>query len=130
MRQFHLGFALVMLITMGFGSYYMPDGAFFWLASGDVVMQLVRIALSLIILVFMLTEPPRHMIVRSMAGVIALATAAWALHASTLMNTPIFDTVILLQAAIALGIAALEAPAAQQQIARQLPMHINYMVKV
>ncbi len=130
MRQFHLGFSLVMLITMGFGSYYMPDGAFFWLASGDAAMQLVRIALSLIILVFMLTEPPRHMLVRSLAGMIALATAAWALHASTLMNTPIFDTVILLQTAIALGIAALEVSVAQPRIGYSLPSHINYIVKV
>lgn len=119
-----------MLITMGFGSYYMPDSAFFWLASGDMVMQLVRVALCLIILVFMLTEPPRHMIVRSMAGLIALATAWWALYASTLMSTPIFDTAIMLQAAIAIGIAALERSIPLPHVAHRVPTHVNYIVKV
>lgn len=129
MRQFHLGFSLVILITMGFGSYYMPDSAFFWLASSDVVMQVVRAVLSVVILVFMFTEPPRHMIVRSLAGVLALATVAWALHTSTLMTTPIFDTAILLQAAVALGIAALEVGAPRSELSHVAPSQIRYVAK-
>ncbi len=130
MRQFHLGFSLVMLITMGLGSHYMPDGAFFWLASSDMTMQVVRIVLALVILVFMLTVPPRHVLVRSLAGLISLSTAAWALHASTLMSTPIFDTVLLLQTAIALGIAALEVPAPQPEVTHRVPIHVKYIIKV
>lgn len=130
MRQFHLGFSLIMLITLGFGSFYAPDGAFFWLASSDIMMQIVRIVLSLILLVFILTEPPRHMLVRSLAGLISLSTAAWAIHASTLMSTPIFDTVILLQTAIALGIAALEVSDLQSSTTQTAPVRIRYMVKV
>lgn len=93
-------------------------------------MQIVRIVLSLILSVFILTEPPRHMLVRSLAGLISLSTAAWAIHASTLMSTPIFDTVILLQTAIALGIAALEVSDLQSSTTQTAPVRIRYMVKV
>lgn len=110
MRRFNLWFSLVVLLSMGIGSYYSPDGSFFWLASTDIGAQMVRMGLLLVISVQLFTEPPRHMAIRVLTGLIALATAAWALHASTFMNTPIFDTIVWLQTAIALGVSALELP--------------------
>jgi len=108
MRRFNLWFSLIGLLSIMIGSYYAPDSPFFWLASTDVGAQMVRMGLVLMISVQLLTEPPRHMAIRILTGLTALATAVWAVHASTFMNTPIFDTVVLLQTAIALGISALE----------------------
>lgn len=124
MKRFYLWFSLVVLLAMGFGSHYTPDGSFFWLASSDLGAQALRIFLAMIVLVQLFTDPPRHLAVRALTGVVALTTALWALHVSTFMNTPIFDTVVLLQTAVALAIAALERPVDLPQVARSIPLHI------
>jgi hypothetical protein len=130
MRRFNLWFSLVVLLSMGIGSYYAPDGSFFWLASTDIGAQMVRMGLILIISVQLFTEPPRHMAIRLLTGATALAAAVWAVHVSTFMNTPIFDTVVWLQAAIALGVSALELPDGDWRETNAIAAETAYMRKV
>ena len=130
MKQFNLIFSLVALLAMGLGSYYAPNDSLFWLASVDAGTQAVRALLVFVILVQLLTYPPRHMLVRLLTGVTALTTAVWAQHMSTFMNTPIYDTIILLQTAIALGISALERPLDEPTYVRAAPLHTTHGRKV
>lgn len=118
MKRFNLIFSLVALLAMGLGSYYEPNSSLFWLASVDMGTQVVRAFLIFMVLTQLLTYPPRHIVVRLLTGATALTTAVWALHMSTFMNTPIFDTVVLLQVAIALGISALERPVEEPAFVR------------
>lgn len=130
MKRFNLIFSLVALLAMGLGSTYAPNDSFFWLASVDTGTQAVRVFLIFMILVQLLTYPPRHMLVRLLTGATALTAAVWALHMSTFMNTPIYDTVILLQTAIALGISALERPLDEPTYVRAVPLRTTHGRKV
>lgn len=130
MKRFNLWFSLVALLAMGIGSYYAPDGSFFWLASTDIGAQIIRMGLVLLISVQLFTEPPRHFTIRILTGLTAITTAVWALHVSTFMNTPIFDTVVLLQTAIALAISALELPGEELHIEHVIASETAFMRKV
>jgi len=128
MRRFNLWFSLVVLLSMGIGSYYSPDGSFFWLASTDIGAQMVRMGLLLVISVQLFTEPPRHVAIRIFTGL--TATAVWAVYVSTFMNTPIFDSVVLLQTAIALGISALEFTGDELRETHAIAAETAFMRKV
>lgn len=130
MKRFNLWFSLVVLLAMGIGSYYAPDGSFFWLASVDMGAQVVRMVLILLLSVQLFTEPPRHLAVRLITGAAAIGTAVWALQVSTFMNTPIFDTVILLQTAIALGVSALELQGESEEVPQVVALHTVHTRKL
>jgi hypothetical protein len=130
MKRFNLWFSLVVLLSMGIGSYYAPDGSFFWLASVDIGAQMIRMGLILLVSVQLFTEPPRHIAIRLPTGATAIATAVWAVHVSTFMNTPVFDTVVLLQTAIALAISALELPDREFRETQVIAAETAYLRKV
>lgn len=130
MKRFNLIFSLCTLLVIGLGSYYVPENAFFWLASVDNGTQAVRAFLVVMVLAQLLTYPPRHLLLRLLTGITALTTVVWALRMSTFMNTPIFDTVVLLQTAIALGISALERPLEEPAFVRVPPLRPTHGRKV
>lgn len=110
MRKFNLWFSLIALLVVGIGVYLSPWQGVFWLASPDLSAQVVRGVLAFLVIVQLITEPPRHLIIRTLTGIASIGTAFWALHTATFMSTPIFDSLLFLQTAVALGITALELP--------------------
>ena len=122
MRKFNLWFALLALITLGIGSYVSPYEGIFWLASPDLGAQIIRGSLAILIIIQLITEPPRHMLIRAITGLVSIATAMWAVYTTTMMSTPLFDTILYIQAAIALGITALELPTDEPQIISDTPL--------
>ena len=116
MRKFNLWFSLIALIVIGVGTYLSPGEGLFWLASPEMSAQIIRGGLAVFVILQLITEPPRHAVIRALTGVASMATAAWALHTTTMMTTPIFDTFLYIQAAIALGITALELPEGEPRV--------------
>lgn len=111
MKKFHLWVALIGLLALGFGSFLMPDSGAFWLTSSSLEMQAVRIALIVVVTIHLVTNPPRHLVIRSLTGGVAIMTLWYALTSLSQMNTPLFDSLMLMYVSIGLGIAALELPA-------------------
>ena len=108
MRKFLLWSTLVGLITLGIGSHLQPDQGLFWLSNPDLSTQIVRGVLAVFIIIQLATEPPRHLLIRISTGMTALVAAFWSFYSLTLMSTPIFDFMMFMTSAIALGVAALE----------------------
>lgn len=108
MRNLHLSFGTLALIGLIIGTSFMPDSSVFMLASGDTATQVIRILLVGALLTHLLTTPPRHALLRGATGMIALGAIVYSIQLFFSYSSPILDSIILAQAATALGISTLE----------------------
>jgi hypothetical protein len=96
------------LVFLGFGVVLYPQNSVFWLASGSSMYQHVRELLALVLVVQLVTRPPRHVWVRLLSGAIAVTTGIWAIEATYASQMPLLDSLSFLGASIAIGVTALE----------------------
>lgn len=101
-------FSLALLVV---GTALWPQDPTFWLASNSASYQHVREVLMSVILLQLLTRPPRHVIFRFMAGAIAVSVGFWSLIASNAFSMHFMDTLGFMSAAVAVFITALERKA-------------------
>ena len=80
-----------------------------WLASDSLGFQILRIGLTTILVVLLLTKPPRNTIFRIATGFIAGITACYSLYGFYNYAIEFGDCVSLLLASIVIGVAALES---------------------
>jgi hypothetical protein len=103
-----LFFCLTILAFVGIGVAVAPQSPLFLLASGGTNLQHVRIIISVILAIQLVTRPPRHVWFRVLAGSIAAYTAIWAIGQTYDYHMQILDTMAFLGAAFAMFAAALE----------------------
>lgn len=108
MRKFHLWFSLLLLGGLIAGSAYAPNNPLMWLASTSTTAQAMRVGLAALLLLQLVTVPPRHIALRLATGASALTACVAAIALLFSAQSPIVDVFALLQAGVALGIAALE----------------------
>lgn len=85
-----------------------PQSPALWLASVSFSYQLIRIVLSMILLVQIFTHPPRHLVFRFVAGLIAIMVGGWAIGSTYGYQMQLADTLAFLIASLAIGITSLE----------------------
>lgn len=108
MGKFLLTMALMILLFLLAGTIGTPDNALFWFASSSLAFQLVRGVLSVVLIVQIFTQPPRHIWFRLSAGLLAVGVTVWAIQSSYSFTMPILDTFAFLAASVAIGVTALE----------------------
>ena len=108
MRRLLLFFAAIGLSLLAYGTAFYPDFAAFWLASGELHYQVVRMFLAGALFIQFVTHPPRNVHFRVLCGVIAVSSGVWAIQQTYVFEMMIFDTLAILAASIATGITALE----------------------
>lgn len=108
MGKFLLGVSLSILIFLSVGTAVVPNSPAFWLASGDLGLQIVRAVLAFVLLVQLSTNPPRKVAFRRFAGVVSLSVLIWSATASYNFAIPILDTFAFWASSIAILATALE----------------------
>jgi hypothetical protein len=111
MGKLLLVLALVGLIILFFGTSLLPQNPDFWLASGGSMYQYMRGLLALVVVLQLTTRPPRHVWLRLVSGVIALAVGIWTIEATYSDHMLILDTLCFISASVAIGVTALERKA-------------------
>jgi predicted ABC-type exoprotein transport system permease subunit len=96
------------LIILAVGTAFAPNNQLFLLASDSSLYQYVREALAATLLLQFVTHPPRHIIFRLLAGMLAVSVAVWVIANSYNGVMPLLDTLSLLASASAIGVTALE----------------------
>jgi hypothetical protein len=100
--------SLICLATLTLGTVLFGQSPAFWLASGAANYEFIREALMVILVLQLVTEPPRNVWFRILAGSLAVFVGMWALQATYANRMLFLDTLSFLSAAIATGITALE----------------------
>lgn len=110
MAKLLLLLSFICLVTLALGTSQLPNDPTFWLAAQSPLFQHVREALAGVLLVQLVTRPPRHLIFRLMTGILSLGVAAWAVNATLAGQMMVLDSLSLLAAALAIGVTSLEVP--------------------
>lgn len=100
--------SLVMLSVIGIGVAVVPNNMLFWLASGDQVYQQMRIAIGVIISIQLVTNPPRHIWFRLLAGGTAVVVGAWAIGQAYNYHMQLLDVLGFMGASFAVLATSLE----------------------
>lgn len=123
MRKMLIVLSLAELLFLAVGLQLAPTSSLFWLTSGSLEMQVVRLSLCAILFVLLITRPPRHAILRLFSGLVAIGVGAWAIQATYAFQMEFMDTLAFLSAVTALGLSALELPTVSRPT-----MHANHQV--
>lgn len=100
--------ALLGLLLLSLGTSRFSQFPAFWLASGASLFQYIRELLIVILTVQIVTQPPRHMIVRVVAAFVALTIGTWAIKSTFTYGMQPLDTLGFIGATLAIGVTALE----------------------
>jgi hypothetical protein len=104
------------LVLLLFGTAWFPDSSAFWLASSTNFFEYMRGVLLCVLVVQLVTKPPRNIYFRLAYGMLATAVGAWALKATYDAQMEALDSLSLLAAAIAIGVTALELRPASKNL--------------
>lgn len=99
-------FASLLLLL---GSLFVPDSAIMWLASTSRDMNIVRFCLMALMLLVLLSQPPRSLAARNLLGVSAILFASIALVHLMNGSVKVMDPLVFLMASVVLALEALEA---------------------
>jgi len=85
-----------------------PQSSAFWLASGTTMYQHIREVLMLVLILQLVTQPPRHVWLRLLSGAIAGAVGVWSVEAIFAGNMLFLDSLCFMAASLAIMVTALE----------------------
>ena len=94
--------------VLAIGTAYRPNNPLFWLASGATAFQYLRGLLVFILAVQLTTRPPRNLMFRLIAGIVAITVGAWAVTATLNNNMMLLDTLVFMAASFIITASALE----------------------
>lgn len=98
---------ILLLILLVFG-LFAPSSPIMWLASTSDNFALLRLGLMATLAVLLVTNPPRHLILRVVVGLASVGMAAWALYMTYANHMAFLDTMVILEVCIAAGLIILE----------------------
>jgi hypothetical protein len=108
MRKSLMLMYLIILVAMYFGSLKIPQSSFFWFASTDALHQYVRVLLASVLVIQLVTRPPRRIWIRSLTGFIGFVVMVWALRQSYNNNMLLLDSLSVIGASIVIIVTSLE----------------------
>jgi hypothetical protein len=100
--------SLVSLTFLQLGNYLFPSDPVMWLATSSHTYDALRFAIMPILLVLLVTNPPRNMTLRRLVGAfsVLLLSSVALLTYNNMMS--MLDTLAFAAAGVAMGIVALE----------------------
>jgi len=110
MGKLLLFLAMSSLMALFIVSLIAPDSSIMWIASASLTYQIMRLGLSVILFVQLLTQPPREVWFRAITGLLAVSVAVWAIYSTYIYQMPAADTLAFIGASLAVGVTALEYP--------------------
>jgi hypothetical protein len=108
MNKITHGLALTALLTMLLISLSHPNSSIMWLASTSGGATLMRAYLAGLALVLLCTNPPRHQILRALAGGTGVFLLGWAGYGLYANQMQIFDGLLYLSVGFIFAVTALE----------------------
>jgi len=108
MGKLLLFLSLGILVFLSVSAALFPQNLMFLFASASSTYQHIRELLAFVLILQLVTRPPRHAWIRVLSGTIALAAGIWAIDATYIGQMLLLDSLAFLGASIAIGVAALE----------------------
>ncbi len=99
---------LLSLILLSIGTAVMPNNPIFWLASSSSEIVYLRVFLSILLFIQLVTEPPRNIWFRLFAGSTAASVGLWSLTGLFGFNIQLLDALAFLGSSFAIAITAME----------------------
>lgn len=103
-----IGSALLLVLAMLAGGIYFPQTALMSMADTSTAFMALRIAIAGVLVVLLVTRPPRSYGVRRAVGVLSVALGALSVSLLLQYEVRILDALVFLEVAILLAIEALE----------------------
>lgn len=97
--------SVVFLLT---GTYVFPHSPIMWLAGTSLTYTIFRLIMTGMLLVVLLSNPPRKMFVRIAMGIIAVVLTGWGVDLMWQGSYKLLDMILFVELGIAFGLAALE----------------------
>jgi hypothetical protein len=108
MSKLLLLLSLFALAILGIGTATMPNDPMFWLASSANHIQYVRTILAGMLMLQLITNPPRSIRLRVLTGTIAAIVGVWTIQQTLNGNLQFLDILAFLSTSLAVFITALE----------------------
>lgn len=108
MSKILLFLSLISIVILALGTAFIPNNQIFLFANDSNLFQYVREIIASILFIQIITKPPRQIVFRILAGIIAITVGGWALISTYNGTMPFLDTFAFLASAAAIGITALE----------------------
>lgn len=105
-----IGPTLLIVVGLMVGSAYFAGDPFMWFASTEPMYQYIRLALVLILVSLLITDPPRSLWFRSLLAVCALTIVALTLYGVQIYEINLVDAVVFIEVALIFAIETLELP--------------------
>src|SRR5487761_1418975 len=100
--------SMLSLVILIIGTSLFPNSTLFWLASDNGNYQIIREVLVVLLFMQIITKPPRNVVLRFMAGIVAISVSAWAIESTYNYHMMFLDSLSIIGSALAIGITALE----------------------
>lgn len=97
--------SVVFLLT---GTYVFPHSPIMWLAGTSLTYTIFRLVMTGMLLIVLLSNPPRKMFVRIAMGIIAVVLTGWGIDLMWQGSYKLLDMILFVELGIAFGLAALE----------------------
>ena len=101
-----LSFSVMLMLILV--TAFAPNNSILYLAGSSNNLQYIREFLASVLLLQLVTRPPRHLIFRLLSGFIALSVGVWVIDSTYAGSMLFLDSLSLLAAATSIGVAALE----------------------
>ncbi len=108
--------SFVATAMLGIGTAVAPDNLVFWLASGANTYQYLRVILVVLLVVQLMTNPPRRLWFRVLAGTVAAGIGAWAIPQTYVNHMQLLDSLVFISSSLAVFVTALESKASLSTI--------------
>lgn len=108
--------SLVAIVILSLGTMLVPQYPAFWLASSSMAIDNIRQILGLLLVVHLVTRPPRHIWLRVVSGSVASLIGIWTLQQTWAYHLELLDSLSFLSASLAIVIAALERKPAPRKV--------------
>jgi len=108
MSKLLLFLSFLSLVILAIGTTFFTNYPLFQLASSSSFFEHVREILASILFLQLITRPPRHLIFRILAGLVAISVGGWVIAVTYNGMMPLLDAFSLLASAAAIGVTALE----------------------
>lgn len=117
-----IGWTLVFVSVLLIGGLYYPQSLLMAFAGTGTAYLVVRVAVMLLLIGLLVTNPPRSHLFRTMLGVWAVALSVLAAQLLLTYQLHLLDAIVFIEVAIIFGVEALEMSKAGKPVTRKIPV--------
>ena len=107
------GGSLASVVFLLIGTYFFPGSPTMWLAGTSLTYTIFRLVMTGMLLIVLLTNPPRKMYVRVAMGAMAVALSGWGVGLMLQDSYKLLDIILFVELGIAFALDALETTEAE-----------------